>query len=209
MSSWLDGYAAQFEQLLNQEVGTCVGLTKRYPEKEEGPPINWIYQASLAKALLSAFEESGAQFAGINSAGVRGDLPEGVLQYRHVEACWPWQNTVHRCECSGSLVWEMLERNARQIEQRQDDGMFLHFAGLEYQVVEGVPANVVIAGKPWEAGAWYHFIADGYLVTSSLSDFLNAPEGQRGIVDCGLKTQDCIIDHIKALHTAGGGFGGP
>ena len=134
-------------------------------------------------------------------------MPAGAVQYRHVEACWPWQNNVHLCECSGAVVWEMLERNAAQVSRGADDGMFLHFAGVEYEIQDGTLANVLVAGKPWEAAAWYQFVGDGYLVTSALSEYQHAPEGHRNVRDCGIMTQTVVLDHIKALHAQGRAFG--
>lgn len=208
MAGWLQSYADQFNALLNQDVGSCVGLTKSYPEAPL-PVINWIYQSSLARALLEAFQDSGAQFAGINSAGVRADIPHGAIQYRHVEACWPWQNNVHLCECSGHVLMEMLERNAQKMVLGSDDGMFLHFAGIEYEVREGAPERVLVAGMPWSATEWYTFVGDGYLVTSALSDYRHAAQGHRKVTDCGIKTQECILNHVKALHAQGRAFGEP
>ena len=205
MVLWLQGYAVQFEAILNEEVGTCVGFCKY--SSPPAPPINFEYHSSLADALLTTCAEHGAHFSAINSAGIRSDMPEGSICYKHVEACWPWKNNAHRCEVSGELVLELLDDNAAKIAKGLDDGMFLHFAGLDYRVQDGRPVHVMIGGQPLEVERWYGFVADGYLVCSTLSGYPAAATGQRNVQDCGMSTQSCILDQIKALHAQGRKFG--
>jgi hypothetical protein len=119
--AWLAGYASQFEvepaltptltlpltlaltleAELAREVGTCVGLNKY--QTPPAPPINHVYQTALADAVFHRVG-AGCQITAINSAGVRAPLRAGVIQYRDVEACWPWKDEVVRCQVAGALL---------------------------------------------------------------------------------------------------------
>jgi len=211
MAAWLAQYSAQFEELLNQPLGSCVegGLVK-YGSLP--PPINYIYHASLAAALVSAFQERGADLAAINSAGIRAELPGGDLKYKHLEACWPWKSNVHSCEIQGCLLLELLDLNAKRIAAGQDGGMFLHFnQRLSYGVsAEGTVVQVEVCGQALEAKAWYGFVADAYLVTNYIPSFpQHGATGLRNVADCGIQTQQCIMNRVKELHAQGRAFGEP
>jgi len=202
IKAWLQGYSDQFEAQLNVEIGACVGLSKYDGE----PPINHTFQSTLAEAMLATFSDTGASFSAMNAAGIRGEIPPGVIQYRHIEAAWPWKNNVYHCELSGALIMDLLQANAVAIVNRVPDGMFLHFSGLDYDVVEGEPINVIMAGAPLNLEAWYGCVADQYLITSAMQDnekYPHAGLGQRKVMDMGVMTQTCILDYTKGLHAQG------
>lgn len=89
----------------------------------------------VAQALLRAVP--GADFAIMNSGGVRANLPAGVLTYRHLFDAMPFDNRVASARLTGAQLRRLIE-----VGIARSFGIF-QLAGLRLTVRCGAPIQVV------------------------------------------------------------------
>ena len=115
----------------------------------------------FARAMLEAVP--GADFAVLNSGGVRARLPAGIITFRHVFEAMPFENRVATARLTGAQVRRLLE-----IGTARSFGIF-QVAGLRLRVRCGDPIRVTsvttAAGRPLEPGRLYTVALNDYLLT--------------------------------------------
>ena len=130
----------------------------------------------IGKAMI---EQVRADFAVVNSGGIRDSLPAGDITYKDVLTVQPFGNTVSVVELSGREAWDYL---AAAAHFTPGAGGFSHFAGVELRIVGGVLQSARIGDKPLDPAATYrmtinNFMAaggDGYPVLTNHPGYVNA-----------------------------------
>lgn len=130
----------------------------------------------IGKAMM---ERVRADFAVVNSGGIRDSLPAGDITYKDVLTVQPFGNTVSVVELSGREAWDYL---AAAAHFTPGAGGFSHFAGVELRIVGGVLQSARIGDKPLDPAATYrmtinNFMAaggDGYPVLTNHPGYVNA-----------------------------------
>ena len=115
----------------------------------------------FARAMVEAVP--GADFAVLNSGGVRANLPAGTITHRHVFEAMPFENRVATARLTGAQLRRLLE-----VGTANSFGIF-QVAGLRLKVRCGDPIRVTsvtdAAGQPLEPRRLYTVVLNDYLLT--------------------------------------------
>lgn len=87
----------------------------------------------------------GTDIAFANGGGLREQLTEGKLNYGDITKLHPFSNTVVAAEVTGKQILNALEMGARKYPE--ENGGFLHAAGLKYTIDSTIPSTVTTDAK--------------------------------------------------------------
>ena len=129
----------------------------------------------IGRAMM---DKTRADFAVVNSGGVRDSIAPGAITYKDVLKVQPFANTVCTADLSGKEVLEYLNVAAKM---SQGSGAFPQFAGVELEIAGGVAGNVRIKGAALDVGKTYRISVnnfqaaggDGYPKLSTHPSFVN------------------------------------
>ena len=107
-------------------------------------------------------EKVKADFAVMNSGGIRDSLPAGELTYRDVLKVQPFGNQISYADLTGAEVQNYLNVIGKM---SAGSGGFPQFAGISIKYVKGEATHVMIGGKPLDPNATYRM---------TLNDFTSA-----------------------------------
>ncbi len=86
-------------------------------------------------------DNTGAQIAMINAGALRASIKEGPVTVEDVFRAMPYGNELVRVELTGTEIRQVLQR-AVQGALEDEDGGFLHVAGLTFDVRGRTPENI-------------------------------------------------------------------
>ncbi len=136
-------------------------------------------QTNLGRLIATAhMDRAKADFAVMNSGGVRDSFEAGDITYKDVLTVQPFGNMVSYVDMTGQEVLDYLNVVATK---PVDSGAYAQFAGISMTVVEGKVANVLIGGKPLILADNYRFTVpsynaaggDGYPKVTTHSGYVN------------------------------------
>ena len=136
-------------------------------------------QTNLGRLLATShMERAKADFAIMNSGGVRASIEAGNISYKDVLTVQPFANILTYVDMTGAEVLDYL--NVVGTKTR-DSGAYAQFAGIAMTVTKDHVTNVVIGGKPLDIAATYRFTipsfnaagGDGYPNISAHPAFVN------------------------------------
>ena len=100
-----------------------------------------------------------ADFAMVNSGGVRESIAAGVITYKDVLKVHPFGNTVCTVELTGNDLMTYLNAAAKM---SPGSGAFPQFAGIELDIIAGMASNVRIQGVPLQAEKTYRMAINNF-----------------------------------------------
>ena len=141
----------------------------------------------------SMMARTGADFAVVNSGGVRDSLPAGAISYKDVLKVQPFGNTIGVVELTGSEVLAYLNAAAKMTP---GSGAFAQFAGLRMQITQGAVTQASIRGAPIEAGKTYRMAINSFVAAGG--DGYPPLNKHRAYVDSGFVDADVMREYIAA-----------
>jgi 5'-nucleotidase/UDP-sugar diphosphatase len=166
-----------YQQIGQEQLGVQVGSTEVKLEGSRdivrSSPTN--LGVLIARAMV---DKTKANFAILNSGGVRDSIAAGKITYKDVLKVQPFGNTICTVDLTGKEVIDYLNVAAKM---SPGSGAFPQFAGIELEIVGGAVGNVRIGGKPLDAAATYRLAinnfqaagGDGYPKVSDKASFVN------------------------------------
>ncbi|MDN3609389.1 bifunctional UDP-sugar hydrolase/5'-nucleotidase UshA [Vibrio ostreicida] len=136
-------------------------------------------QTNLGRLIaVSHMERAKADFAVMNSGGVRDSIEAGNVTYKDVLKVQPFANILTYIDMSGKEVLDYLNEVATK---PVDSGAYAQFAGISMTVANGKVSDVVIGGAPLSLGKTYRFTVpsfnaaggDGYPKLTNHPGFVN------------------------------------
>ena len=166
-----------FQQLGQEKLGVQVGSTEVRLEGEREIVRSKMTNLGvlIGRAMM---EKTKADFALLNSGGVRDSIATGKVTYKDVLKVQPFGNTVCTVDLNGQ---EVLDYLAVAAKMSPGSGAFPQFAGIEMEIADGVVSKVRIGGAPLDSAKTYrmtinNFTAaggDGYPRVSEKPSFVN------------------------------------
>jgi len=138
-----------------------------------------FHQTNLGHLIAIAhMEKTHADFAIMNSGGVRDSIEPGQVTYKDVLKVQPFSNEITYVDMVGKDVKDYLNSVATM---PVDSGAYAQFAGISMTVGDGRVLNVKIQGKPIVMDQLYRFSVpsfnaaggDGYPNITHLPGFVN------------------------------------
>ncbi|MGC0155178.1 bifunctional UDP-sugar hydrolase/5'-nucleotidase UshA [Chromobacterium vaccinii] len=146
--------------------------------------------ALVATAMM---DKAHADFAVINSGGIRDSLPAGVIRYRDVLKVFPFGSRLAYVQLSGREALDYLRAAARMTPGA---GAFAQFAGVRLRIVGGELQDAAIGGKPVDPDKTYRMAVNSFVAAGG--DGYPRLIGRPGYVDTGLVDADVLKQYLAA-----------
>jgi 5'-nucleotidase / UDP-sugar diphosphatase len=104
-------------------------------------------------------DRTKADFAVVNSGGVRDSFAPGKLTYKDVLKVQPFGNTVVTADLTGSEVMDYLNAVAKM---SMGSGAFAQFAGIQLEIVAGTVARAMVKGAAVDRTRTYRMVVNRF-----------------------------------------------
>lgn len=151
-------------------------------------------QTNLGRLIATAhMERAKADFAVMNSGGVRDSIDAGNVTYKDVLKVQPFANILTYTDMTGAEVLDYLNVVATK---PIDSGAYAQFAGISMTVSDGKVSNVVIGDKQLRLDKTYRFTVPSY--NAAGGDGYPKISGHPGYVNTGFVDAEVLKDYLEA-----------
>jgi 5'-nucleotidase/UDP-sugar diphosphatase len=154
LQAFLQPYQENGQEQLNLKIATTA-------EKLEGDRnVVRFQQTNLGRLIATAhLERAKADFAVMNSGGVRDSIAPGDITYKDVLTVQPFANILTYTDMTGAEVLDYLNVVATK---PVDSGAYAQFAGISMTVENGAVSNVKIGGMALDTAKTYRMTVPSY-----------------------------------------------
>ncbi len=188
MLALLTPYQQFGQNKINVQIGAIDALLNGDRAAVRSKPTNLA--VLIGRAMM---DKTRADFAMVNSGGVRDSIPAGAISYKHVLKVQPFGNTVCTVDLSGRELQDYLNAAAKMTH---GSGAFPQFAGIAMEISAGVASQVRIKGEPIEAGKTYRMAINNFQAAGG--DGYPRLTAHPGFVDTGFVDADVLRTFIAA-----------
>lgn len=151
-------------------------------------------QTNLGRLIATAhMERAKADFAVMNSGGVRASIDAGDVTYKDVLTVQPFANALTYTDMPGSEVLDYLNVVATK---PVDSGAYAQFAGISMTVADGQVSNVMIGGEPLDNEKMYRFTVPSF--NASGGDGYPKLTSHPGYVNTGFVDAEVLKAYLEA-----------
>ncbi|MGR5238691.1 bifunctional UDP-sugar hydrolase/5'-nucleotidase UshA [Vibrio alfacsensis] len=151
-------------------------------------------QTNLGRLIATAhMERAKADFAVMNSGGVRDSIEAGDITYKDVLIVQPFGNMVSYVDMSGKEVLDYLSVVATK---PADSGAYVQFAGISMTVEDGKVSNVFIGDKQLRLDGQYRFTVPSY--NASGGDGYPKVNTHPGYVNTGFTDAEVLKEYLES-----------
>ncbi|MDV5060997.1 bifunctional UDP-sugar hydrolase/5'-nucleotidase UshA [Vibrio diabolicus] len=150
-------------------------------------------QTNLGRLIATAhMERAKADFAVMNSGGVRDSIAAGDITYKDVLTVQPFGNMVSYVDMTGKEVLDYL--NVVAIKP-VDSGAYAQFAGIAMSINNGEVTNVFIGNKQLRLDGNYRFTVPSY--NAAGGDGYPKIDDHPGYVNTGFTDAEVLKDYLE------------
>ncbi|WP_105900978.1 bifunctional UDP-sugar hydrolase/5'-nucleotidase UshA [Vibrio gangliei] len=150
-------------------------------------------QTNLGRLIGQAhMERVNADFAIMNSGGVRDSIAAGDITYKDVLKVQPFGNIVTYIDMKGSDVLDYLNVVGTM---PVDSGAYVQFAGISMTVADGKVSNVKIGGKALDVNKVYRFSIPSF--NAAGGDGYPKITDKPGFVNTGFVDAEVLKDYLE------------
>ncbi|OOE37118.1 bifunctional UDP-sugar hydrolase/5'-nucleotidase UshA [Salinivibrio kushneri] len=150
-------------------------------------------QTNLGRLIATAhMERAKADFAVMNSGGVRDSIIAGDITYKDVLKVQPFGNMVTYTDMSGKEVMDYLNVVGTK---PVDSGAYAQFAGLSMVVEDGKVHDVKIGGEPIDMDKTYRFTVPSF--NAAGGDGYPKLTNHPGNVNTGFVDAEVLKDYLE------------
>ncbi|MEH0666551.1 bifunctional UDP-sugar hydrolase/5'-nucleotidase [Vibrio scophthalmi] len=151
-------------------------------------------QTNLGRLIATShMQRAKADFAVMNSGGVRDSIEGGDVTYKDVLTVQPFANILTYTDMSGQEVLDYLNVVATK---PVDSGAYAQFAGISMTVENGEVSNVFIGGKQLRLDGTYRFTVPSY--NAAGGDGYPKLTDHPGHVNTGFVDAEVLKDYLEA-----------
>jgi len=151
-------------------------------------------QTNLGRLIATAhMERAKADFAVMNSGGVRDSIEGGEVTYKDVLTVQPFANILTYTDMTGQEVLDYLNVVATK---PVDSGAYAQFAGVSMTVANGEVSQVFIGGKQLRLDETYRFTVPSY--NAAGGDGYPKLTGHPGHVNTGFVDAEVLKEYLEA-----------
>ena len=151
-------------------------------------------QTNLGRLIATAhMERAKADFAVMNSGGVRDSIEAGDVTYKDVLTVQPFANILTYTDMTGKEVLDYLNVVATK---PVDSGAYAQFAGISMTVADGKVSNVFIGGKQLRLDETYRFTVPSY--NAAGGDGYPKLKDHPGYVNTGFVDAEVLKEYLEA-----------
>ncbi|MCR9674519.1 bifunctional UDP-sugar hydrolase/5'-nucleotidase UshA [Vibrio alginolyticus] len=150
-------------------------------------------QTNLGRLIATAhMERAKADFAVMNSGGVRDSIAAGDITYKDVLTVQPFGNMVSYVDMTGKEVLDYLNVVATK---PVDSGAYAQFAGITMSINNGEVTNVFIGNKQLRLDGNYRFTVPSY--NAAGGDGYPKIDEHPGYVNTGFTDAEVLKDYLE------------
>ncbi|MEA3482454.1 MAG: bifunctional UDP-sugar hydrolase/5'-nucleotidase UshA [Pseudomonadota bacterium] len=150
-------------------------------------------QTNLGRLIATAhMERAKADFAVMNSGGVRDLIAAGDITYKDVLTVQPFGNMVSYVDMTGKEVLDYLNVVATK---PVDSGAYAQFAGIAMSINNGEVTNVFIGNKQLRLDGNYRFTVPSY--NAAGGDGYPKIDDHPGYVNTGFTDAEVLKDYLE------------
>ncbi|MCG6220235.1 bifunctional UDP-sugar hydrolase/5'-nucleotidase UshA [Vibrio diabolicus] len=150
-------------------------------------------QTNLGRLIATAhMERAKADFAVINSGGVRDSIAAGDITYKDVLTVQPFGNMVSYVDMTGKEVLDYLNVVATK---PVDSGAYAQFTGIAMSINNGEVTNVFIGNKQLRLDGNYRFTVPSY--NAAGGDGYPKIDDHPGYVNTGFTDAEVLKDYLE------------
>ncbi|HHX8295495.1 TPA: bifunctional UDP-sugar hydrolase/5'-nucleotidase UshA [Vibrio diabolicus] len=150
-------------------------------------------QTNLGRLIATAhMERAKADFAVMNSGGVRDSIAAGDITYKDVLTVQPFGNMVSYVDMMGKEVLDYLNVVATK---PVDSGAYAQFAGIAMSINNGEVTNVFIGNKQLRLDGNYRFTVPSY--NAAGGDGYPKIDDHPGYVNTGFTDAEVLKDYLE------------
>ncbi|EKA7363938.1 bifunctional UDP-sugar hydrolase/5'-nucleotidase [Vibrio parahaemolyticus] len=150
-------------------------------------------QTNLGRLIATAhMERAKADFAVMNSGGVRDSIEAGDITYKDVLTVQPFGNMVSYVDMSGQEVLDYLNIVATK---PVDSGAYAQFAGISMRIENDKVTNVFIGNKQLRLDGRYRFTVPSY--NASGGDGYPKIDTHPGYINTGFTDAEVLKDYLE------------
>ena len=176
------------QEKLNVEIGSVDGRLEGDRAVVRARPASM--GILIGRALM---DRTKADFAVVNSGGVRDSLAAGKLTYKDVLKVQPFGNTTVTVDLTGTEVMAYLNAAAKM---SVGSGAFPQFAGVNLVITGGVVTSASIKGAPVDPAKTYRMVINNFMAAGG--DGYPRLTGHKSFVDTGFVDADLLRAYISA-----------
>lgn len=151
-------------------------------------------QTNLGRLIATShMERAKADFAVMNSGGVRDSIEAGEVTYKDVLTVQPFANILTYTDMTGAEVLDYLNVVATK---PIDSGAYAQFAGISMTVANGEVSNVFIGGKQLRLDETYRFTVPSF--NAAGGDGYPKLTGHPGYVNTGFVDAEVLKEYLEA-----------
>ncbi|MCG7584989.1 bifunctional UDP-sugar hydrolase/5'-nucleotidase UshA [Photobacterium sp. OFAV2-7] len=151
-------------------------------------------QTNLGRLIAAShMQRAKADFAVMNSGGVRDSIAAGDITYKDVLTVQPFGNIVTYTDMSGKEIMDYLNAVATK---PVDSGAYAQFYGISMTVQNGAVSNVKIGGKPLSLTETYRFTIPSF--NAAGGDGYPKVTGHPGHVNTGFVDAEVLKEFLQA-----------
>ncbi|TOP74817.1 bifunctional UDP-sugar hydrolase/5'-nucleotidase [Vibrio parahaemolyticus] len=151
-------------------------------------------QTNLGRLIATAhMKRAKADFAVMNSGGVRDSIEAGDITYKDVLTVQPFGNMVSYVDMSGQEVLDYLNIVATK---PVDSGAYAQFAGISMRIENDKVTNVFIGNKQLRLDGRYRFTVPSY--NASGGDGYPKIDTHPGYVNTGFTDAEVLKDYLES-----------
>ncbi|HNW02780.1 MAG TPA: 5'-nucleotidase C-terminal domain-containing protein, partial [Burkholderiaceae bacterium] len=188
MLAMLTPYQEFGQQKLNVEIGSTDGKLEGDRAVVRAKPASM--GVLIARAMM---EKTRADFAVVNSGGVRESLPAGKLTYKDVLKVQPFGNTVTTVDLTGAEAMAYLNAAAKM---SVGSGAFPQFAGVNLVITGNAVTSAAIKGAPIDPAKTYRMTVNNFQAAGG--DGYPKLTTHKSYVDTGFVDADVLKAYIAA-----------
>ena len=186
LRSFLKAYQDKGQAELGVKVGELSAKLEGDRSVVRGQPTNlgvFVGEAMMARTQ--------ADFAVINSGGIRDSLPAGVVSYKDVLKVFPFGSTLAYVDMSGVEALDYLKAAARMTPGA---GAFAQFAGVRLRIVGGELQQAEVAGKAIASAKRYRVAINSFMASGG--DGYPKMMEHPGYVNTGFVDAEVLKDYV-------------
>ncbi|MBX9265603.1 bifunctional UDP-sugar hydrolase/5'-nucleotidase UshA [Chromobacterium violaceum] len=186
LRSFLKAYQDKGQAELGVKVGELSAKLEGDRSVVRGQPTNlgvFVGEAMMARTQ--------ADFAVINSGGIRDSLPAGVVSYKDVLKVFPFGSTLAYVDMSGAEALDYLKAAARMTPGA---GAFAQFAGVKLRIVGGELQRAEAGGKAIVPTGRYRVAINSFMASGG--DGYPKMVDHPGYVNTGFVDAEVLKDYV-------------
>jgi len=188
MLALLTPYQEFGQQKLGAEIGSSDGKLEGDRAVVRAKPASM--GVMIGRAMM---DKTRADFAIVNSGGVRESMPAGKLTYKDVLKVQPFGNTVATVDLTGSEVMAYLNAAAKM---SVGSGAFPQFAGINLVITGNAVTSATIKGAPIDPAKTYRMTINNFQAAGG--DGYPKLTTHKSYVDTGFVDADVLKAYIAA-----------